>query len=109
VAAGLPRPRRLLAGAGRGPALAAPATRGLEGSFHTVTTAPLAWFSDGQLDVSESCLDRHLADRGDQVAILWEGDEPGDVRRLTYRELHAEVIRAAAALRRLGLHRAIAR
>ncbi len=80
-----------------------PPTVGLEGSFHTIAEAPLRWFGDGVLNVTESCLDRHLADRGDQVAILWEGDEPGEVRRLTYRELHAEVDRTAAALARLGL------
>lgn len=58
----------------------------------------VAWFPGGRLNVSENCLDRHLAKRGDQVAILWEGDEPGDVRRLTYRELHAETCRIANVL-----------
>jgi len=56
------------------------------------------WFAGGQLNASVNCLDRHLATRADQVAILWEGDEPTDVRRLTYRELHAEVCRFANAL-----------
>jgi acetyl-CoA synthetase len=58
----------------------------------------IAWFPGGRLNVSENCLDRHLAKRGDQVAILWEGDEPGDVRRITYQELHAEVCRLANVL-----------
>lgn len=58
----------------------------------------IAWFPGGRLNVSENCLDRHLAKRGDQVAILWEGDEPGDVRRLTYSELHAETCRIANVL-----------
>ncbi len=60
------------------------------------------WFEDGELNVSANCLDRHLATRGDQIAILWEG-EPGDQRTLTYRQLHAEVCRAANALKQLGV------
>ncbi|HSS38413.1 MAG TPA: acetate--CoA ligase [Polyangia bacterium] len=60
------------------------------------------WFEDGELNLSANCLDRHLATRGDQVAIIWEG-EPGDGRTLTYRELHAEVCRAANALKTLGV------
>ena len=60
------------------------------------------WFEDGELNLSANCLDRHLATRGDQIAILWEG-EPGDQRALTYRELHAEVCRAANALKKLGV------
>ena len=80
-----------------------PPTVGLEGSFHGVAEQPIRWFSDGVLNITESCLDRHLAARGDKVAILWEGDEPGTVRRLTYRELHAEVCRASNALEQLGV------
>ena len=60
------------------------------------------WFVDGRLNLSVSCLDRHLADRGDRAAVLWEG-EPGDRRVLTYRELHMNVVRLAAALRGLGV------
>jgi acetyl-CoA synthetase len=60
------------------------------------------WFEDGELNLSANCLDRHLATRGDQVAIIWEG-EPGDGKTLTYRELHAEVCRAANALKQLGV------
>ncbi len=80
-------------------------TLGLEGSFHTVRTDPLSWFADGELNVTESCLDRHLTDRADKVAILWEGDEAGDVRRLTYLELHTEVCRAANVLRGMGVQK----
>ena len=58
-------------------------TLGLAGGFDEIMDGPLSWFSDGELNVTESCLDRHLESRGDKVAILWEGDEPGDVRRLT--------------------------
>jgi acetyl-CoA synthetase len=60
------------------------------------------WFEDGELNLSANCLDRHLATRGDQAAIIWEG-EPGDGQTLTYRQLHAEVCRAANALKQLGV------
>ena len=60
------------------------------------------WFEDGQINLSANCLDRHLAARGDKVALLWEG-EPGEERRLTYKELHAEVCRFANVLKDLGL------
>ena len=60
------------------------------------------WFAGATLNVSENCLDRHLATIGDKVAFHWEG-EPGDRRSLTYRELHAEVCRFANALAALGI------
>ena len=61
------------------------------------------WFTDGELNISYNCLDRHIeAGRGDKVAFFWEG-EPGDVRFLTYRELHEEVCRFANGLRSLGV------
>jgi acetyl-CoA synthetase len=62
------------------------------------------WFSDGELNVSYNCLDVHLEARGHRTAIVFEG-EPGDVRRLSYRELHAEVCRFANALKSLGVQR----
>lgn len=65
----------------------------------------IKWFADGTLNVSANCLDRHLAERGDQVAIIWEGDEPGDVRHITYRELYEQVNRFANALRGQDVHR----
>ncbi len=58
------------------------------------------WFVGGRLNVAANCLDRHLADRGEQVAIHWEG-EPGERRSLTYAELHAEVVALAEGLRGL--------
>ncbi len=61
------------------------------------------WFIGGQLNVSYNCLDRHLAKRGDQVAILWEGDNPKDDRKITYRQLHAEVCRFANVLKSRGV------
>src|ERR1017187_1598683 len=60
------------------------------------------WFTDGELNVSYDCLDVHLAARGDKIAIIFEG-EPGDVRKLTYRELHHEVCRFANALQAAGI------
>ncbi|MGG5809843.1 acetate--CoA ligase [Falsiroseomonas sp. CW058] len=63
----------------------------------------IRWFEDGVLNASVSCLDRHLATRGDQVAIIWEGDDPGSDAKVTYRELHARVCRLTNALRRLGV------
>jgi acetyl-CoA synthetase len=60
------------------------------------------WFTGGQLNVSANCVDRHLATRRNQAALIWEG-EPGDKRTLTYWELHREVCRAANALKSLGV------
>ncbi|MEQ1498168.1 MAG: acetate--CoA ligase [Novosphingobium sp.] len=65
----------------------------------------IEWFSDGTLNVSANCLDRHLETRGDQIAIIWEGDEPDQQRKITYRELHADVCRMANALKDLGAKR----
>ncbi|MGH6786766.1 MAG: acetate--CoA ligase, partial [Novosphingobium sp.] len=63
----------------------------------------IEWFADGTLNVSANCLDRHLAENGDTVAIIWEGDDAAQQRRLTYRELHSEVCRMANALLGLGV------
>lgn len=60
------------------------------------------WFSDGELNVSANCIDRHLAENGDRVAIIGEG-EPGDLRKITYRELHAMVCQFANAMKARGL------
>ena len=73
--------------------------------WHTVTEGQLPhvkWFVGAELNVTKSCLDRHLPARKDKRAIVWES-EPGDVRTLTYGELHAEVVRFAAALRGMGV------
>jgi acetyl-CoA synthetase len=63
----------------------------------------IRWFADGVLNVSVNCLDRHLAERGDETAIIWEGDHPSESRRVSYRELHEEVCRLANALKSLGV------
>jgi acetyl-CoA synthetase len=65
----------------------------------------VAWFLGGKLNVCENCVDRHVKTRGDQVAILWEGDEPGQNRSITYRELQREVCRMANVLRHHGLRK----
>ena len=80
-------------------------TLGLEGDFRTVREAPLRWFGDGTLNITHTCLDRHLQTQPDKVALVWEGDEPGDVRRLTYAQLHEDVCRLAGALRTCGVKR----
>jgi acetyl-CoA synthetase len=63
----------------------------------------IRWFEDGVLNASVSCLDRHLATRGDQVAIIWEGDDPKSDAKVTYRQLHAQVCRLTNGLRELGV------
>ncbi|MED5534717.1 MAG: acetate--CoA ligase [Pseudomonadota bacterium] len=63
----------------------------------------IRWFGDGELNVSANCLDRHLETRGDQTAIIWEGDDPGEDTRISYRELYEQVCRLGNALRSLGV------
>ena len=63
----------------------------------------IRWFEDGTLNVSANCLDRHLASHGDQVAIIWEGDDPADDKTLTYRQLHQQVCRFANVLKTQGI------
>ncbi|MFW6368950.1 MAG: AMP-binding protein, partial [Myxococcota bacterium] len=63
----------------------------------------IKWFLGGKTNVSVNCLDRHLEKRGDQTAIIWEGNTPGEDSKLTYRELYEETCRFANALRELGV------
>jgi acetyl-CoA synthetase len=65
----------------------------------------IKWFEDGTLNASASCLDRHLATRGDQTAIIWESDDPSVSKHVTYRELHDQVCRLANAMKILGVAR----
>ncbi|MFM7967639.1 acetate--CoA ligase [Aeromonas sp. A-5] len=65
----------------------------------------IKWYEDGLLNVSANCLDRHLAERGDKVAIIWEGDNPAEDRKLTYRELYGEVCKFANVLKAQGVKR----
>jgi acetyl-CoA synthetase len=63
----------------------------------------IRWYEDGTLNASYNCIDRHLATKADQTAILWEGDDPAEDRRVTYRELHDGVCRLANALKARGV------
>ena len=65
--------------------------------------ADVRWFEGGRLNVAHNCIDRHLARRGEQTAIVWEGDEPDEHRRISYRELHREVGKLANALKTRGV------
>ncbi len=70
-----------------------------EGDVH------IAWYEDGTLNASYNCIDRHLPKRAEQTAILWEGDDPGEDRRVTYRELHEAVCRLANVLKARGVQK----
>ena len=63
----------------------------------------ISWFEGAELNVCYNCVDRHLESRGDQVAIIWEGDDPNEDRKITYRELHGEVCRFANVLKARGV------
>ncbi len=79
-----------------------PYTKIKDVNFHA-PDVHIKWFYDGTLNVSANCLDRHLATRGDQVALLWEGDSPDVSKSLTYRELHEQVCKFANVLKELGV------
>ena len=65
----------------------------------------VAWFLNGKLNVCHNCVDRHVATRGDQVALIWEADTPGEGKNISYRELQREVCRLANVLRHHGIHK----
>jgi acetyl-CoA synthetase len=65
----------------------------------------IRWYQDGTLNVSANCLDRHLATRGDQTALIWEGDDPGESKHITYKGAHEQVCRMANVLKALGAKR----
>ncbi len=71
-----------------------------EWDFHT---AEIKWFKGGKLNAAYNCLDRHLDSRGDQTAIIWEGDDPAEERKISYRELHAEVCKLSNVLKDHGI------
>ncbi|PLW76268.1 acetate--CoA ligase [Cohaesibacter celericrescens] len=68
--------------------------------YHNVS---IKWFEDGELNVSANCIDRHLESRGDQTAIIWEGDDPSDSENITYKQLHERVCKLANAYKELGV------
>ena len=80
-------------------------TRANESSFQEADFG-IRWFADGTINVAVNCLDRHLAERGDQTAIIWEPDDPSaEIRSFTYAELHAEVGRFANVLKAAGVEK----
>ncbi len=72
----------------------------LEWDFHT---AKIRWFEGGKLNACYNCVDRHLETRGDQVALIWEADDPATDKQITYRELYEQVCRLANVLKRRGI------
>jgi acetyl-CoA synthetase len=68
-------------------------------------TGHIRWFDGGKLNVSVNCLDRHLAERGEQVAIIWEGDNPAQDKKITYRELYEQVCKFANVLKSQGVQK----
>ncbi len=71
-------------------------------AYHGVS---IKWFEDGKLNVSANCIDRHLATRGDQTAIIWESDDPNVSEHVSYRQLHAEVSKLANVLLTMGVRK----
>ena len=65
----------------------------------------IRWYEDGQLNVCANCVDRHLENRGDQTAIIWEGDSPDEHQEISYRELHAQVSRLGNVLKTMGVNK----
>jgi len=65
----------------------------------------IKWFEDGATNAAYNCIDRHLATRGNQVAVIWEGDDPKDDKKITYRQLHAEVCKFANVLKARGVQK----
>ena len=79
-----------------------PYTRVMDCSYDPANVS-IKWYEDGTTNVSMNCIDRHLAKRGDQVAIIWEGDDPKDSKSITYRELHEHVCKLANVLKAKGV------
>lgn len=78
--------------------------------WHSVHHGDLAkgqatWFKGGQLNVTYNCIDRHLEQRSEQVAIIWEGDNPAESANITYRKLHSHVCRLANVLKSRGVEK----
>ena len=65
----------------------------------------ISWFKGGKLNVSVNCLDRHLSTRGEQTAIIWEGDNPDNDKKITYKELHQQVCKFSNVLKNVGVQK----
>jgi acetyl-CoA synthetase len=79
------------------------APRKIKNTSFAYPDVSIKWFEDGILNVSHNCIDRHLKKRGNQVAIIWEGDNPYDDKKITYRELHGHVCRLANVMKKHGV------
>ena len=79
-----------------------PYTKVMDCSYDPANVS-IKWFEDGTTNVAANCIDRHLAKRGDQVAIIWEGDDPNESKSITYRELHGHVCKLANVLKAKGV------
>ncbi|MPT48614.1 MAG: acetate--CoA ligase [Sphingobium sp.] len=79
-----------------------PFTKVKNASFHEADFG-IKWFEDGELNIAANCIDRHLKERGDQTAIIWEPDTPGTEKHISYRQLHEEVCRLANAMKAYGV------
>ena len=65
----------------------------------------IKWFQDGTLNASANCIDRHLKDKKDKTAIIWVGDDPKDSQKISYKQLHQKVSKAANGLKKLGIQK----
>ena len=72
---------------------------------YNIPDVSIRWFEDGELNVAYNCIDRHLEKRGDQVAIIWEGDDPAQDTKITYRALHDQVCRLANVMKAQGVEK----
>ena len=70
----------------------------IKNTRYTPNDVSIQWYADGQLNVAANCLDRHLTQHGEEIAIIWEGDDPSQSRHISYRELHQEVCQFSNAL-----------
>ena len=79
------------------------APKKIKNTSYAYPNVSIKWYEDGILNVSHNCIDRHLKKRADQVAIIWEGDNPYDDRKITYRELHKQVCKLANVMKKHGV------
>ncbi|MCP4935481.1 MAG: acetate--CoA ligase [bacterium] len=75
----------------------------VKNTSYALGNVSIKWYEDGTLNVSANCIDRHLATKGDQTALIWEGDEPGVDQKITYSQLHTRVCKFANVLKGLGV------
>ena len=70
---------------------------------YSKTDVKIKWYEDGTLNASANCIDRHLKDKKDKTAIIWVGDDPKDTKKISYKQLHQQVSKAANGLKKLGI------